>query len=76
MRDWASFSTSTMERKTSSDEPPPLWEKEKEETPAEVPETRCGSDDIEMFDGMAQISRNDKQKQILQERWEGATGSA
>merc|ERR1719278_412228 len=40
VRDWASFSTSTMERKTSSDEPPPLWEKEKEETPAEVPETR------------------------------------
>ena len=60
MRDWASFSTSAMERKTSSDEPPPLWEKEKEETPVEVPETRCGSDDIEMVDGVAQISRNDK----------------
>ena len=73
MRDWASFSTSTVERKTSSDEPPPLWEKEKEETPAEVPETRCGSDDIEMVDDPATIKQR---LQIFQERWEGATGSA
>ena len=43
VREWASFSGgggSNPERKTSSDEVPPLWEKEKEESPAEVPEAR------------------------------------
>ena len=43
VREWASFSGgggSNPERKTSSDELPLLWEKEKEEPPAETAEVR------------------------------------